>query len=168
MLCSLPNRCVHHHRPTARVGFCLPNIGVPLTVCLFLTNRRPFIFKLAPTACDHHFLADTMITCSSGVEHEMIPPPTPHYSQRPFRVPVDCGCGNWGSDILTGCCFSCVCFCFLSGGDVYYKCREKYPPHPSFCLNSVRWKCTFPGCLSGRSEWSIKNGSYSVTLHPVK
>lgn len=157
MLSSLPNRCVHHHRPTARVGFCLPNIGVPLTICLFLSNRRPVIFKRAPTACDHHFLADTMITCSPGMEHEMV---SPHYSPRPFRVPVVWGWRLWSADRLQ------LQVCFSSGGDVCNKCQTNSPRHrhPSFLFE----QCAVKMHLSRLLVWSERliNKEWLVFSYP--
>lgn len=133
MLSSLPNRCVHHHRPTARVGFCLPNIGVPLTVCLFLSNRRPVIFKRAPTACDHHFLADTMITCSPGMEHEMVsPPPIIHRGPSVYR-----SSGGGDRERLT--VGSCRCV-FRQVETSVINAKQTLPATttPRSCSNSVR------------------------------
>lgn len=154
MLCSLPNRCVHHHRPPAWVGFCLPN--VPLTVCLFLTKRRPVIFKLAPTACDHHFLADTMITCSSGVEHEMISPPL-------FTKALPCTC-RLGLCKLRKWLVAASSVFFLSVGDVYFHCRANYHPHPAFLLEQRAMKMH----LSRLLVWSkrVINKEWLVFSYP--
>lgn len=167
MVSSLPNRCVHHYRRDCRGRLCLRNVGVHLPACLF-SKRRPIIFESASNTSSHTVLS--LLRWEWNTRWKLFPffshsgPSSHRSSGQSLRK------RSTDRLLLQVCALFIflLCFFFRPGADVCSKCQAKCRFFRCSCSNRAHCKATLPGCLSGSSCWSIKNGSYSVTLYPVK